>query len=212
MNKKEQLKSDLDKITKSIHTFLQSFEYCFYLNFPKSEESLDEKHLIYITKSGFFSFARYAFWRVTILELHKLLNDNKETDKFNIHHLIRKLRPGGFYQSLKVSESKIDEWQFELEKQKKSIKEVSKLRLKLYAHTDNDYKNVIDNSDLTLSATEELINVIINIIFDIYQIIFDTHYIFKPIHKKETLRKIINDIISKRESERNKIMEKFKRN
>ena len=53
---------------------------------------------------------------MTILELHKLTNDNKETDKYNLHHLIRKLKNGGIYQSLRISESKIAEWETELKK------------------------------------------------------------------------------------------------
>ena len=209
MNKKEHLKSDLDKITKSIHTFLQSFEFCYYLNFPKIDEKLEESHLKYITESGFFSFTRYALWRVTILELHKLLNDNKETDKYNLHHLIRKLKKGGIYQSLKIKESIIIEWESELKKQNQSILEVSNLRFKLYAHTDNNYKNVIDNFELTLKETEELINLIIKIVSDIYSIVFDTHYEFKPIYKKKMVRKIIEDILIKRESDRNDIFDKF---
>ncbi|PQJ73608.1 AbiU2 domain-containing protein [Polaribacter butkevichii] len=209
MNKKEQLKKDLDKITKSIVTFLQSFEFCYYLNYPKTDNILDEKQLKYINNSGFFSFTRYALWRVTIIELHKLTNNNKETDKYNLHHLIRKLKKGGIYQSLKIDESKISEWETELKKQNKSIEQVSSLRFKLYAHTDNNYENVINNSELTLKKTEELINVLVKIVFEIYLIVFDTHFEFKPIHEKKTIRKIIDDILTKRESDKNKAVEKF---
>ena len=212
MNRREQLKDDLNKITKSIITFLQSFEFCYYLNYPKTDNQLDEKHLKYITNSGFFSFSRYALWRVTILELHKLTNDNKETDKYNLHHLLRKLKKGGVYQSLKIDESKINEWETELKKQKESIKQVSNLRFKLYAHTDNNYKNVINDSELTLKATEELINVVVKIIFEIYLIVFDTHFEFKPIHEKKTVRKIIDDILIKRESDKSKAVENFIKN
>lgn len=154
MKKKEQLKDDLDKIIKSIITFLQSFEFCYYLNYPKTDNQINEKHLEYIANSGFFSFTRYALWRVTIIELHKLTNDNKGTDKYNLHLLLKRLKKGGNYQSLGVDESKIMEWETELKKQSESIAQVSNLRFKLYAHTDNDYKNVIDNSELTLKVTE----------------------------------------------------------
>ena len=207
MNKKEQLKRDLDKITKSIVTILQSFEFCYYLNYPKTDNSLDEKHLKYISNSGFFSFTRYALWRVTIIELHKLSNDNKETDKYNLHHLLRKLKKGGIYQSLKIGESKISEWKTELKKQNESIEQVSSLRFKLYAHTDNNYENVINNFELTLKATEELINVLVKIVFEIYLIVFDTDFEFKPIHEKKTVRKIIDDILIKQESDKNKAIE-----
>lgn len=207
MNKKEQLKRDLDKITKSIVTILQSFEFCYYLNYPKTDNSLDEKYLKYISNSGFFSFTRYALWRVTIIELHKLSNDNKETDKYNLHHLLRKLKKGGIYQSLKIGESKISEWKTELKKQNESIEQVSSLRFKLYAHTDNNYENVINNFELTLKATEELINVLVKIVFEIYLIVFDTDFEFKPIHEKKTVRKIIDDILIKQESDKNKAVE-----
>ncbi|WP_339841138.1 hypothetical protein [uncultured Maribacter sp.] len=212
MNKKEQLKKDLDKITKSIVTFLQSFEFCYYLNYPKSDNILDEKHLKYISNSGFFSFSRYALWRLTIIELHKLTNDNKETDKYNLHHLLRKIEKGGIYQSLNIDELKISEWKNELKKQNKSIEQVSSLRFKLYAHTDHNYKNVINNSELTLKETEELINVVVKVIFEIYSIVFDTHFEFKPIHEKKTLRRIIDDILTKRESDKKRVVEKFIQN
>ncbi len=209
MTKKEQLKEDLDKITKSIVTFLQSFEFCYYLNYPKNDNELDKKHLEYITKSGFFSFTRYSLWRLTILELHKLTNDNKETDKYNLHHLLRKLKKNGIYRSLGVDGLKISEWETELEKQKESINQVSNLRFKLYAHTDNNYKSVIENSELTLKATEDLINVIVKIVFQIYLTVFDTHFEFKAIYERKTVRKIISDILSKRESDRNQALGKF---
>lgn len=207
MSKKEQLKIELDMITKSIHTFLQSFEFCYYLQYPKKEEKLDEIQLKYITKSGFFSFTGYALWRVTILELHKLLNDNKETEKYNLNHIIRKLKKGGIYQSLEVKESKIDEWTSELIRVNQSVVEVGKLRFKLYAHTDNDYRKVIENSELTFEDTEELINVIIKIVFEIYLIVFDTYYEFKPLYEKRLVGKIIEDILSKRELDRKKRVE-----
>ncbi|TCP21518.1 hypothetical protein EV195_1184 [Tenacibaculum skagerrakense] len=209
MNKKEQLKSELEKITKSVITLLQAFEYCYYLNYPKDDEYLDEKHLKYISNSGFFSFSRYALWRVTIMELNKLTNDNKKTEKYNLHLILRKLKKGGTYQSIGITDSKILEWETELKKQSESIDQVYKLRIKLYAHTDNDYKNIIDNSELTLKATQKLINTIVKIVFEIYQIALNTHFEFKPIYEKKTLRKIIDDILNKLESDKQKTIEKF---
>lgn len=209
MNKKEQLKFDLDMITKSIHTFIQSFEFCYYLNYPTKEEKLDQIHLEYISKSGFFSFTRYALWRVTIIELNKLLSDNQKTEKHNLNHIIRKLRKGGIYQSLQVPESKIDEWTSELKRVNQSVLEVGKLRLKLYAHTDKDYRKVVENSELTFEATEELINIITKIVFDIYSIVFDTHYIFKPVYEKDQVGKIIDNILSQQEMNRKKRVDEF---
>lgn len=212
MNKKEQLKSELEKCTKSIITLLQAFEYCYYLNYPKKDNHLDDRHLTYISNSGFFSFSRYALWRVTIMELNKLTNDNKKTEKHNLHLLLRKLSKGGIYQSFGISDTKISEWETELKKQSKSIEQVYSLRVKLYAHTDNDYKNIIDNSDLTLKATQDLINIIIKIVFEIYQITLDTHFEFKPIYEKKTLRNIIEDILIKREFDKKKAERNFIKN
>lgn len=212
MNKKEQLKSELEKVTKSLVTLLQSFEYCYYLNYPKNDIHLDQKHLKYISSSGFFSFTRYALWRVTIMELNKLLNDNKKTEKYNIHLILRKLKEGGTYQSIGIDNSKILEWETELKNQTESITQVYNLRIKLYAHTDYDYKNIIENSELTLKSTEELINTLVKIVFEIYQTAFNIHFQFKPIHEKKTLRKIITDILSKRESDKQKGVENFIKN
>jgi hypothetical protein len=65
---------------------------------------------------------------------------------------------------------------------------------------------------LTLKATEELINVLIKIIFEIYLIVFDKHFEFKPIHERKTVRKIIADILVKQESDKNKAVVKFIKN
>lgn len=209
MSKKKQLKDDLDNIAKIVITLLQSFEFCYYLNYPKKDNQLDEKQLKYISKSGFFSFTRYTMWRVTIMELNKLTNDNKKTEKYNLHHLLRKLSKGGIYQSIEIDNSKIKEWETELKNKSESIEQVYKLRIKLYAHTDNDYKDVIDNSELTLKATQDLINVIVKIVFEIFELAYDIHFMFKPIHKSEVLRKIIEDILSKRELDKKRVLEQF---
>jgi len=212
MNKKEQLKSDLEKITKSIITLLQAFEYCYYLNYPKKDNQLDEKHLNYISNSGFFSFSRYALWRVTIMELNKLTNDNKKTEKFNLHLILRKLKKSGTYHSIGISDSKILEWENDLNILRNSIEQVYNLRVKLYAHTDNDFKNVIENSELTITDTQKLINTIIKIVFEIYQIVFKTHFEFKPIYERKSLRKIIEDILNKREFDNQKVVQTFIQN
>lgn len=212
MNSKTQLKSELEKVTKSIVTLLQAFEYCYYLNYPKNDIHLDQKHLKYISNSGFFSFTRYALWRVTIMELNKLINDNKKTEKYNLHLILRKLKKGGTYQSIGIADSKILEWETELKNQSESINQVYNLRIKLYAHTDNNYKNIIDNSELTLKATEELINTLVKIVFEIYQIALGKHFEFKPIYEKKTLRKIIEDILNKRESDKQKAEDNFIKN
>lgn len=86
------------------------------------------------------------------------------------------------------------------------------MRFKLYAHTDNNYENVVNNSELTLKVTEELINVIVKIIFELYLIVFNNHFKFKPIHEKKTVRKIIDDILNKRESDKKRAVEKFIKN
>lgn len=209
MNKKNQLRADLDKISKVITIFIQSFEFCHYLNYPKDHDTLDRKHLDYITKSGFFSFVRYALWRVTIVEIHKITSTNKNTDKNNIHNLLNKLKNNGPYRSLKIEESKIAEWENELKNQNESIEQVKNLRFKIYAHTDNDYENVIKNSELTLKSTQELIDVIVKVVFDIYLNVLDIHFVFRPIHDKRIIEKIIGDLIAKQEIDRNELMERF---
>jgi hypothetical protein len=65
---------------------------------------------------------------------------------------------------------------------------------------------------LTLKANEELINVIVKIIFEICLIVFGNHIAFKPIHEKKTVRKIIDDILIKRELDKNRAVEKFIKN
>ncbi len=211
MNKKTLLLQDLEKITKSIQIILQAFEFCYYLNYPKIDQDINEEHHKYILNSGFFSFTRYSLWRTTILELHKLLNDNKSTDKYNLHLLIRKFKNGGIYNSLGIEANLIQKWENNLFDKSNSIEEVKHFRFKVYAHTDKDYEDFFNNSKITLIETNSLIQTIINIVFEINQIVFDKHVKYEPIHSKKSVYNIINDILSKREDDRKKIIENFHR-
>ena len=78
IDKKEELKSELTSIWKILQFTLQCYEYSFYLYSLKTASEIE-----YIEKSMFFDFTRHIHWRTTIVELAKLVTDNKDTQKFS---------------------------------------------------------------------------------------------------------------------------------
>ena len=200
MGKKDLLQGDLDKVHKCLVNIIQSFEFCYYLNYPKNNDKLDEKNFKYISRSGFFTFTRYALWRVAIVELSKLLNPVKTTDKYNIYHILNKLKKDGDYRSLKCDQEIIIKWEEILSQHSKSIVEVRSLRMKLYSHIDHDYKKIIEESNLTLRETQSLINAIVLIITEIYFVLFDRSISFGPIYPDKELKRIIDSILVQRDN------------
>lgn len=152
---KNQLQEEIKEIYRILVTAYQAFEFSFYLNQPSTEE--EEK---YSKSSTFFRFTEYTFWRVLVVELSKLLSENKQTNKFNVRKLLSKLKSNGHYRKLGFDGKLILEWENELEIKESTIQEILDLRDKIYSHSDPQIvrEDVIQNIKLTYGRTKELLD------------------------------------------------------
>jgi len=202
--KKQELKSELHSIWNILLLTIQCYEYSYYLYYPKR---IKEKE--YITNSFFFDFTRHIYWRVTIIELSKLIVDNKETQKYNIHHFLNKLKKNGHFGKLGFEIRKIDEWETLFNKNSEVIKEIESLRNKIYSHTDRNIASLIDDSIITFEKVETIINIIGNIITKIGSDLLNEHIVIKPLNVVREKFSLINILVDEKEKRTNKIVKDF---
>ncbi|WP_421808683.1 hypothetical protein [Flagellimonas sp.] len=168
MGKKAEIKEEIWEIWKITLNAKRPLKYSFYLHKPETPEELD-----YIRFSKDFQFIRHSLWRLAVIELSKLFNSAKSGDKFNIFRFINKLEKDGYYRSLKIKQSKIDHWRKLLSDYDDIIKIVLELRNRVYAHTDGP-EAINDLDTPTFEQTEKLIDIIENVIQEIYSSVFDS--------------------------------------
>ena len=169
MNKKEEIKDIIWEIWKISINAKRFLKYSYYLHKPDTEKEQE-----YLKTSRDFKFIAHALWRNAVIELSKLFNESKNRDKFNIFHFIKKLEKNGHFRGFKIAQTKIDDWYIQIEENRKTIDSITKLRDKVYAHTDGPVeKNGLDTP--TFEETEKLILIIESVIKEIYSSIFDSH-------------------------------------
>lgn len=120
----------------------------------------------YIETDESLKFIRHSLWRISVIELSKLFNDRKSTDKLNLHHFIKKLKPDGHYKKFKVDSSILKEWVQAIEENKAVISDITTLRDKIYAHSDpnnstyNTIRIYFDKVDKLLKLVETILSYI----------------------------------------------------
>jgi hypothetical protein len=167
MDKIKQLKDEVWMMWQIFIVSNECFDYTFYLHKPDTKEEAD-----YLAKSKDFHFIRQMLWRMTIIELSKLFSSSAKRDKYNLFHLITKLKKNGYYGNLSVSEETLSQWETKLNDKQELIEKILNLRDKLYAHTDPDKDNYVD---LVIKFTEikELLLIIEDVIKELYRQVFD---------------------------------------
>ena len=177
MSKKEDLKTELYSIWNILIMAKECYSYSLYLYKPVTSEERE-----YLNKSSEFNFIRHILWRMAIIELSKLysgqleMNGEKERDRFNIQKLIRKLKVNGEFKSIGVDTQKITHWESLFRINKTTIERVIQLRDKVYAHTDANKNKFIAN-DIDFEDVKILIDIIEEILHDIFTTVFDTQLI-----------------------------------
>lgn len=201
---KEELKSELNSTWEILQLALQCYEYSSYLYSPKSVSESE-----YIGKSMFFDFTRHIHWRTTIIELAKLLTDNKSTQKFNVFHLLNKLKKDGKYGKLGLENNKIEKWESLLKDNKEVISEIETLRNRIYSHTDRNIEEYVNKSGLNFEKISEIIAVIGIIIKDIYSDLFDTQIEIEPVSFVGENFRIINVLVEENEERKRNIVSEY---
>jgi hypothetical protein len=204
MSKEEELKSELNSIWKILQLAIQCYEYSSYLYSPKSESESE-----YIRNSMFFDFTRHIHWRTTVIELAKLVTNNKKNQKFNIFHLLNKLKNDGYFGKLGLDKNEIEKWENLLKNNHETAEEIKTLRNKIYSHTDRNKEKYVKSSKLTFEKISETTNIIGIIIKGIYSDILDTHIDIKPLNSIGENFRIINILAEENEERKLNIINNY---
>ena len=160
--------------------------------------------------NSFFTLTKVNYWRVIILQLSKLY---MEDERFNIPKLLSKCRKNNYFSALNINSEFIESELNKISQKAERISHIKIQRDKLFAHEDYSRDEIVN--DLTLDETKELMDMCQNIIFEIYQEVFDTHYYFEIGNSAErnlqSIIKNLEEIHNIRNEERNNIFKLLNR-
>jgi hypothetical protein len=156
---KRDLKSDISTIWKTAFNCEENFLFSKYLYQPKTIEESD-----YLGHSKRFQFIRQSLWRLSIIELNKLISKSNK-DFFNFLTFIDNLRKN-HYKGYTVRSKTLMNWTMTLTAKKATILKLRRLRNKVFAHSDP----IMDNLEygITFKEVKDLIGTIVEIIKDIH--------------------------------------------
>lgn len=189
---KDQLREKLDKIGGIFLSAKEHFIICKYLYNPDTERERK-----YLNNSNFFSLVSHAFWRLSIIELSKLINESS-SEKFNVHRLIARFKKDNDLAKLGLDESLVKEWENSFSENKGIIEVVLNLRHKLYAHTDPKGEEYA-KAELYFSDVEKLMDIIKDILDKIYSSIFDEGLHFVPLVPDSETSSLVRLIVEAKE-------------
>jgi hypothetical protein len=194
-SKRQELKAESWAIAQILMTAQESFKILVCLT--KSEVDVERAYVKF--KNPFFVYEARIHWRIIVLELCKLFSD-KENEHYNLYKFISKLKKGGHFADTLINNSMIKRWEINLQKEKEIIENLILQRDKLFAHTDRG-KDVVVNS-VTIAKTRELVEMVQNIIKDIYSVVFESSILIAdPIGSPvENLERIIGILTSEKKS------------
>ncbi|SHE95523.1 hypothetical protein [Chryseobacterium sp. OV279] len=139
------LQEELTTISRIILNAKSSFDVVLFLNNDNHKKAnLINKEKI---SSDFFRFVEVNFFRITIIELFKLFSSNKN-DYYSFYSLGTRFNSGQKYDKLTISNDTLKSIRLLLKQSKNSIKKLMVLRNKVYAHSDQDFKNYIGIMDI----------------------------------------------------------------
>jgi len=144
----------------------ESFEYCHYLHFPKSEKEKD-----YLVYSEHFRDFSHILWRNAVIEIAKLLSAGS-TDKYCLKKLIKKFTKDGEYSKAGINEDIVNNWLNFFEEHKLILKKVRDVRDLIYAHTDSP-ENRKRVEGITFDEFKKLFAFIDVVIKGINEMVFD---------------------------------------
>ena len=204
MSKKEEIKKEIWQIWQILLLAKECHSYSFYLHKPDTKQELE-----YLQCSNDFHFIRHIMWRMTVIELSKLFKDSVKSDRFNIFHFISKLKREGYFGTMGISESRIIEWEQQINENRETISKILILRDKLYSHTDSD-KEKHSKNEVSFEKTEKLLQIIESVIQEIYYAVFDSHALIETVSFDRKNFKIIEILAEERNKITRELLEEFK--
>lgn len=170
MSKRKEIRAEIEKIKQIFLTAKECYLYSKYLFAP---DDPDERR--YASKDMHFRIMAILFWRLCIIEIHKLVSDS-EKDEFRLSFFISKLKTSGHFRILKISEEKIKTWEKRLDDANPYIDKIRGLRDKSYAHTDRDEDKVKEMA-VSFPEVNEILNITGEIIQEMYYVVYDSHFL-----------------------------------
>lgn len=145
MLNQNKLHEELTIISRIILNAKSSFDVVLFLN----NDDHKKANLINHEKisSDFFRFVEVNFLRITIIELFKLFSSNNN-DYYSFYSLITKFSSGQKFNKINMSNDSLKNIRLLLKQSTETIKKLKDLRNKVYAHTDQDFKNYIGIMDI----------------------------------------------------------------
>lgn len=131
--KMEELRNEIRQINEILLTAQSSFRITKYLLLPDLPSATE-----FINQSVYFQYSLRMNWRLTVIELSKLLATNKDRDRYNLHHFTKKLKKDGQFGDAKKAADKF--YALELHDPSKWEKDITKWETRLLSE-----KLVIDN-------------------------------------------------------------------
>src|ERR1700744_5823261 len=103
--KKKELQNDLKVIHKIFFEAKTAYEYALYFWGPSS---FYESY--FLEKTNEINFISFSLWKISIIDLVKLISESKNRDKYSLINLLNKFKKVGHYGDLKFSEKKAIEF------------------------------------------------------------------------------------------------------
>lgn len=150
-----------------------------------------------INNYPFLKYTAETHWRLYVIELSKLLKNNKG-EFFNLHKFIDKFKQGKEFEIIAgIDAVTIARWEASLKLEESNIEKLIGQRDKLYGHTDKDYLSV--RNTLSFVKARELIEVVQNVITEIHDKVFNQGISYNPIGEPlEDLKKIIAVLVDRK--------------
>jgi AbiU2 len=155
--KKYDLRSIIVNSSKILMFAKECYLYSKYLNSPQSQQEIE-----YISKSFDYRFISYLSWRVTIIELAKLISPSNH-DSFSIIRLIKFLKKGSVHKAYNLDEKMISNWGSILKQKEQIFLEILEARNEVYAHSSNKEYNSKDTK-VTFTEIREIIEFCENVL------------------------------------------------
>jgi hypothetical protein len=176
MSKLDDCKHDISKMYRILMETIITYDYCFYFHEPETR-----KEKLFLDGNRHMRWIRHEMYRLTVIDLAKLVTDAPATHKYNFFKLLRKLYPQGEYSGLRIDPAKVGEWESILYSHTDTISRIKNLRDKIYGHTDS---SIPAKEDLEVGFTEieDLLNDLKDIFFEVAEKAVGVTHSFKNIN------------------------------
>ncbi len=188
----------LEKAAISFTKFKEQYAACKYLYIPKTDEEKE-----YLQNSRYFKMVKIALFRNCIIELCKITKGSKN-NYFNLSAIINTAKK---HRVLELgSNAEINKIEMIFKEIEPLTDRIITLRNDFIAHTK---LNQVD-PNITFEELDKYIQVIEEIIKQLFRLVKDSHMEFRPILFESERFDIISILAKNKANRRNAIMESFR--